>query len=155
MQKVFTQFGITSEKVVAVVTDNASNFAKTFREFGLGEAYIDLREECEYDEVFNVNLSEYEDDDNLSFQAAELSSRIAKLYNLPPHFRCACHTLNLVATADYKKIIDETFSVDVDTNTEENAHFSLIAKGNKLWKASRRPASSEVLTEILPKSRYK
>ena len=97
--KVHGQFKIT-EKVVGTTTDNGSNFVKAFSVFSPSED-----EKGEYQE--NVSVSD------------ALDSGLIDEPELPPHYRCAAHTLNLIATTDadraeldsvYKKLSRSTFA---------------------------------------------
>lgn len=61
---------------------------------------------------------------------------------LPQHFRCASHTLNLIATADTNKIIE--------TSRELGArHKNVIAKCTSLWKSLQSPKTNEVMKDYL------
>ena len=97
--KVHDQFNIT-EKVVATTTDNGSNFVKAFSVFGPSD---DENEE----NAGTVSMSD-------AFDAGLIDEP-----DLPPHHRCAAHTLNLIATTDaecaefnsaYKKLSRSTFT---------------------------------------------
>jgi len=73
------------------VTDNGSNFVKAFKEYGSEYFNVeadDNEEECEEADFVNIqNLLEEEDS-------------VGSLYKLPPHQRCASHTLSLICTID-------------------------------------------------------
>lgn len=82
-------------KVVKTTTDSGSNFIKAFSVFSeqshLEEAEVDPESsseehEAEYLDTFSI----LEQDNGLEYQ-------------LPPHQRCSCHLLNLVATTDAAK----------------------------------------------------
>lgn len=72
------EFSLSTQKIISTITDNASNFAKAFREFGV---------QLEFDEEEN-------EEDDVSIVAIEENL-------LPVHQRCASHTLNLLATTDF------------------------------------------------------
>ena len=74
VSKVHDQFNIT-ESLVATTTGNGSNFVKAFSVFGL----------CE-EATTNIDVSD------------TLNTGLIDEPNLPPHHRCAVHTLNLIAT---------------------------------------------------------
>ncbi|KAI2647136.1 hypothetical protein H4Q32_028534 [Labeo rohita] len=80
-------------KVVRTTTDSGSNFIKAFSVFGEQSQTEKAESESDQDSsedpqaVYVDTLSILEQDSGLEYQ-------------LPPHQRCACHLLNLVATTD-------------------------------------------------------
>lgn len=72
-------YGIT-EKVIATTTDNASNFVKAFREFGMPIEWHFV-DDAEFDPVTDVDYIEIE-----------------KVLSL--HVKCASHTLSLIGVKD-------------------------------------------------------
>lgn len=88
LDDVHSDFNI-KEKVTITTTDNGSNFVKAFSVFAevrINSVREEENEEGEEDDTVFVNvtdiLNERDGDEDVS---------------LPPHQRCACHTLNLVA----------------------------------------------------------
>ena len=84
-----------SFKTHGIVTDNAANFLKTFREFGTQDDT-----ENESDDIVIEESGEILDDGALVEETLELNS-------LPKHRSYACHSLNLVATKDSEKAMDD------------------------------------------------
>jgi hypothetical protein len=132
INSIHTKFGI-AKKVVATTTDNASNFGKAFRMFG----YVieDLNHEEDGDAV---------DEDLIhpvSITEALIDQRRNVHQQLPPHQRCACHSLNLIATKDAE-------------NAESNSQFkklyhSATAKAQAIWnKSSRSVQVAEAVLEM-------
>lgn len=80
--EVNSSFGLNSSNIVMTITDNGSNFVKAFREYGLSKE----REE------------EDSDDEAPIFDNARY---------LPQHQRCTSHTLNLLATTDFLRILKD------------------------------------------------
>ena len=74
--KIHSDFNFNSSKITATVTDNGSNFVKAFKEFGV---------ENDNDEDVPESVD---------------------VPHLPKHIRCASHTLNLLATTDFLKIVE-------------------------------------------------
>jgi hypothetical protein len=114
------------DKVRRTTTDNASNFVKAFRHFGLEtETLVEgaSRTATEEDEAEDEDPPELDDflegdedpeaDEDLVPEAVDLQDLLrrddeAEVNNiLPAHMRCAAHTLNLVATKDAKKAMDD------------------------------------------------
>lgn len=58
-------------------------------------------------------------------------------------FRCAAHLLNLIATADYKKIVDASHFRGV--------HVRVLLKCTQIWNGSHRPKGSEAIQLIIGK----
>jgi hypothetical protein len=132
INSIHTKFGI-AKKVVATTTDNASNFGKAFRMFG----YVieDFNDEEDGDAV---------DEDLIhpvSITEALIDQRRNVHQQLPPHQRCACHSLNLIETKDAE-------------NAESNSQFkklyrSATAKAQAIWnKSSRSVQVAEAGLEI-------
>ena len=88
LEEIHTDYEIVS-KIVKTTTDNGSNFVKAFSVFADNPEEPDDTEEDEYtcDEVYGDLTDAAE-----SFE-----------YQLPPHQRCAAHSLNLVSTVDAEK----------------------------------------------------
>ena len=62
--------------------------------------------------------------------------------SLPPHYRCASHTINLISTSDVEKYLT--------SNAESKAVYrSSTAKYTALWtKSSRSALASEIVEEV-------
>ncbi|XP_048103459.1 uncharacterized protein LOC125297258 isoform X1 [Alosa alosa] len=114
------------DKVVKTTTDNGSNFLKAFRGFGnhtavnpeLEQDLNDDEDECtpdgEHDDVEFQNTTEIlSQNDN------------TREYQLPPHQKCACHLLNLVATSDVLE--------GAGNETFKRLYFSSFSKCNAVW----------------------
>ena len=127
-------------KVCATITDNGSNFVKAFTVFSdsvncTTEEYEDVKEEEEdvafenIDELLSVDLEETSIDGLFQVQ-------------LPPHYRCAAHTLNLVASKDVDKFLSSS-------TTSKTVYHNSFAKSSALWnKASRSTVASDTVQEV-------
>ena len=51
------------------------------------------------------------------------------IYSLPPHRRCACHSLNLVATTDVEKIKDRHFDNLLKSCVSKVSNFNFLVGG--------------------------
>lgn len=114
-------------KVRATVTDNGSNFVKAFREFEAEEGAPDeLDDGIRFTDV-NAVL-DMEGDDELPFY-------------LPPHQRCAAHTLNLIATNEVQKA--------ASSGQSRRVYRSALGKCSFIWnKAHRSSAAAELVQDI-------
>lgn len=131
LEEIHLQYNLCSPKVVATVTDNGSNFVKAFAEYGLK---LPISENEEYD-------SEAEDEDAFNFvNFTDSASNIPQ--SLPKHYRCASHTLNLLATTDLNKAINGNVAL-------KSRHEKAIQKCNILWHKASRPKSAEVIQKVL------
>lgn len=121
LQIVCDSYGI-GEKVIATTTDNASNFAKAFREFGVP---IDshFQEDNEMNEICD-EIEYIEMDTALSMQV-----------------RCGSHTFSLVGVKDAANAQNDPkyFS----------HHSSAFTKLNRLWKCANQPKAAEQIVDIL------
>ena len=136
IENIHSSYGILN-KVVATVTDNGSNFVKAFKVYqpALTESDDEMEEEEStptVDEVTFLDMSEILSAENES--DGQLS--------LPPHHRCASHTINLISTNDVEKYLT--------SNAESKAVYrSSTAKCSALWtKSSRSTVASETVEEV-------
>uniref|UniRef100_A0A9J8CTB9 Transposase n=1 Tax=Cyprinus carpio carpio TaxID=630221 RepID=A0A9J8CTB9_CYPCA len=116
-------------KVSATVTDNGSNFVKAFNEYGGCEMddEMDSTDDVQFADVSAV-LQEEQEEEELNFF-------------LPPHHRCAAHTLNLIATTDLDKAASQGVS--------RKLYRSAMSKCAAIWnKAHRSSGAADAIEEI-------
>jgi hypothetical protein len=121
----FENYGIPSDRVTYVVTDNGSNFVKAFQEFGPSQDDAEIEEEGDEEAIVFRSLNEEENSATLS---------------LPRRHRCASHTLSLVAKTDSLKTTPNTIYTKL-------LHSSM-GKCSALWNKSNRPKSAEIIQNI-------
>uniref|UniRef100_A0A8C2CPR1 Transposase n=1 Tax=Cyprinus carpio TaxID=7962 RepID=A0A8C2CPR1_CYPCA len=90
LEDIFSQYGLTTEKVTACVTDNGSNFIKAFKEYQQVKSEEDEEEEVE------------EDDGKVAFTDLHSALTAGDDEDAQDH-RCAAHTLNLIANNEIDK----------------------------------------------------
>lgn len=126
LKEVCDMYGI-AEKVVATTTDNAANFDKAFREFGIPIEWHFL-DDAEFDPVTEVDYQEI--DTALSL-----------------HVRCASHTFSLIGVKDASKAMTDS--------SYFNKHTSAFKKLNRIWNCANKPKASETIMNMLGKSIYR
>lgn len=113
-----------STKVTATVTDNGSNFVKAFQMYQ-PELLSDDDDDEEDEEVTFTNVADV------------LDTSTEEGIVLPPHLRCASHTLNLISCSDVDKWL-------LSNPGTKGIYRSATAKCTALWsKASRSTLASE------------
>uniref|UniRef100_A0A672HM29 BED-type domain-containing protein n=1 Tax=Salarias fasciatus TaxID=181472 RepID=A0A672HM29_SALFA len=125
-----------STKVTTTVTDNGSNFVKAFRVYQQ-EQRNDSDDDDDHDdeEIIFTDVAEILDN------PTETEEGIV----LPPHQRCASHTLNLISCND----IDKWLLANPGTKA---VYRSSTAKCMAIWnKTSRSTVASEVVDDVLSK----
>lgn len=91
LHSIHTEFGLTHSKIVATITDNGSNFIKSFKMYGVVQERLHIAEEgCN---EYNKSDTETDSDSECFNEEAHLSPELQKF--LPAHLRCCAHTLNL------------------------------------------------------------
>ncbi len=129
IEQIHSSFALCG-KITATVTDNGANFVKAFRMFQADDDNDEA--ENNEDEVIFTDLHKVLRDDS------ETSER----YILPPHHRCASHTLNLICTNDVITFL--TAKADCKA-----VYRSATGKCSALWsKVSRSTVASEILAEF-------
>ena len=117
-------------KVVGMVTDNGTNFVKAFRLFEQDHDTENEDESSDEDEDGDESRTEDdkdEDDVMVDLDAILLSgSEDPEKIALPPHYRCAAHTLNLVASKDAELTMK-------DDRNYVRAERSFFKKAQTLW----------------------
>ncbi|XP_061704514.1 uncharacterized protein LOC133534820 [Cydia pomonella] len=141
LRDILHEFDLDLPKIVAITTDNGSNFVKAFKEFGVHPGSIETNDNCET--VSNVSNDDIEEE---PLMISDSNKGCIDFLNdhalLPYHMRCCSHTLNLIATTDLKHLLTTDTALS-------NIHKSVIDKCNRLWKMANRPKSSEIIQNIL------
>uniref|UniRef100_A0A3B4FBI5 BED-type domain-containing protein n=1 Tax=Pundamilia nyererei TaxID=303518 RepID=A0A3B4FBI5_9CICH len=115
IENIHSSYGLLN-KVVATVTDNGSNFVNAFQEESTPKD-----DDVTFSDLSEILSAENESDGQLS---------------LPPHRRCASHTINIICTRDVEK--------HLSTNAESRAVYGQLFGPNqedlhlhqKQWKKS-------------------
>ncbi|XP_018956210.2 uncharacterized protein LOC109086182 [Cyprinus carpio] len=123
------------DKVVRTTTDSGSNFLKAFHVFGMQkDAEVDDDEE-DMDALDASDHIEYHDASTILDEDSGME------YQLPPHQRCACHLLNLVATTDASL-------AEAMNDTYKRLFRATFAKCQAIWnKTGRSHLASEVVED--------
>ncbi|KAL7307647.1 hypothetical protein TKK_0000331 [Trichogramma kaykai] len=156
------QYKMRVGQVVATVTDNGSNFVKAYKVFGSSHVPDFLEDDNQNDD----------DDENLADQdetqeepteedlfgvenecaltdaaegSLEMSCESVPAAQLSCHYRCASHTLNLIATTDCYNIISKQAKL-------KRTHDSALMKCKLFWKSLKSVQKREVLTSLLGES---
>ncbi|KAL4120915.1 hypothetical protein QTP88_013522 [Uroleucon formosanum] len=143
LHSIFCEYGIIN-KISRVVTDNGSNFIKAFSVHTQTSETRNTGSRVE-----NSNDDEDgEDDNDDEIDMIEIDEILANgleqnpEYSLPPHHRCASHTLDLVATRDSEKALS-----DVIYKKQMRSSF---AKMQGLWnKQSRTSVVADTIHDAL------
>ena len=131
LDNIHSTYGIT-HKITATVTNNGSNFVKAFKR------YQPLESDSEEDED-EVTFRDI--DDALHATADDPDVVIT----LPPHKRCASHTLNLISCTDVDKWL-------LSQPATKAVYRSATAKCTALWnKTSRSSLAAETVDELMSK----
>lgn len=141
LDRINSEHALSYTKVVATVTDNASNMIKCFKEFGFIPKQIDdIGDDDDDDEDDNDDNDDNEEvEDEVIFNIIPEPST-EETVKLSSHVRCASHSLNLVATTDAGKGL----SLPVIKKIKHSA----MGKCSALWNAAGKPKSSEKISEI-------
>lgn len=158
---ILLEFNIDVSKVTHVITDNTSNFGKTFRCFGVkfenndqNRFMLELEKNKE-DTLNNMDDDDESDSDieinefnkispnvkntvheNDNFLMDELGNEII----LPSQLTCFSHTLNLIATTDCKKILNDSCNT-----TLKKMYRSAFGKLSSFWNIiSRSTVASDI-----------
>uniref|UniRef100_A0A8C6LEB6 HAT C-terminal dimerisation domain-containing protein n=1 Tax=Nothobranchius furzeri TaxID=105023 RepID=A0A8C6LEB6_NOTFU len=140
-EDIFSEYGLTLDKITACVTDNGSNFVKAFKEYQHIESE---EEEEEVDENICEEEAHFTDLHSVLASTNDENEHVG-LCVLPPHQRCAAHSLNLVANNEVEKRLA--------TNPESRTVYrSATAKCSALWtKSSRSTVAAECVEEVSDK----
>ncbi|KAL3977780.1 pogo transposable element with ZNF domain [Sarotherodon galilaeus] len=120
-----------SFKITSTVTDNGSNFVKAFKIYQPPPESNDS--EDEEDEVTFVSIGDV------------LQNGADGAISLPPHQRCASHTMNLISCTDVEKWL-------LSEAATKTIYRSATTKCAGLWnKASRSTVAAEIVEDIIAK----
>jgi len=136
IEQIHANYGLNG-KVVATITDNGSNFVKAFSVYStdidVAVAENDVEDEITFEDVDGL----LQVDDGSTEDLTQVQ------YELPPHERCAAHTLNLVASTDVDKYLSSS-------SASRSVYRSSFAKSSALWnKASRSTVAADKVEEIV------
>ncbi|CAH0731067.1 unnamed protein product, partial [Brenthis ino] len=139
IQEINGEFDLNTNKIVASVTDNGSNFVKAFKTFGVKLTNINIENEVMPDSQPTEASSESDVEEGESWNL----DNPEHICFLPVHLRCCAHFLSLCATTDANKVLTEQ-----DTPLSQ-MHAAIMKKCNVLWKAAGRPKSAETIQDVL------
>ena len=137
MEEVHRSFGLHC-KISATVTDNGSNFVKAFTSFSVLETKLDDKEEHFItDDDYGVELEDdatFTDIHSVMMLEQNEDNQTQVEYELPPHQRCASHTLNLVASTNVDKhLLSSSLSkVCIEVHSENVLHCGIRPGGQHL-----------------------
>ena len=137
IESVHANYGLLG-KITATVTDNGSNFVKAFAMFQSSSDSMEMTSslplppsmEDDSEEGMDRGETNFEDMNDLLGRGqnnTELTDDdMIVQYDLPPHEKCAAHTLNLVASSDVNKYL-------LSSTASKNVYQSSFSKCTALW----------------------
>lgn len=135
IQNAHQRYGLTPQKIVFTVTDNAANMVKAFKLFG-----VDGRPApANFSDDDGIDDSDIDRDDEMDIINLDVEvDNSANLVFLPRQIRCATHTLNLISTADINKAIETKLLKDESCDKQYRAS---IARCFGMWNYLSRSAN--------------
>jgi len=133
LNEIRREYNLRVEQIIKVITDNGSNFVKAFREYQGDQD--ELLQENEDDETIEapdfITLS-----DIIGGRETENEDDTEEAIVLPPHERCASHTLSLICVKDI-------------SDSKSKLMKSSFAKCYGIWnKSSRSTGCAEKIKDI-------
>ncbi|XP_074041207.1 uncharacterized protein [Leptinotarsa decemlineata] len=119
--------GLTENKLVRTITDSGCTFVKPFKVFGEKNEDEDDEEIDDEEDEFQILHLDSDEEKNNEESEDDIE--------LPKHLRYATHTLNLIATTDYKNTVR---SIPAIRTREKDAS----SKAAQLWKKFNKPKSN-------------
>lgn len=118
MTNITDNYKIDYSKITHTVTDNASNFGKSFITFSepiISQSNVNTMDNFnEEDDICSTNSEDFEDSSIDFINLNALLSTPTKLdndqFSLLPHITCCAHSLNLIATHEISRIIDVKYN---------------------------------------------
>ncbi|ODM88628.1 putative AC9 transposase [Orchesella cincta] len=139
--KIFESFDV-SNKIVNVITDNGSNFVKAFKVYSIDAAIQRVEDDG--------NEMEQESDEDKDIREVDFPELEDTGIVLPPHLRCASHTLNLIMTQNLEKVTKGREKAKTQFKKLLRDSFS---KCHAVWnKVGRSVKSSELVRNLLGKN---
>lgn len=149
LEGIHSEYGII-DKIVKTTTDNGSNFCKAFAMFGED---FNIENETALTTSANNSNTDINTDVSAATSVGEVNTGEIEFnavdellrctdgdFRLPAHQRCACHTLNLVATTD-------ACAAESDAVFKKTCR-STFAKCQAMWnKQSRSVQASELIAD--------
>ena len=125
-----------------MITDNGSNFVKAFTVFSDSASANCTTEDVEEDRE-DVAFENVDELLSLDPEGINIDKDLTPVqFDLPPHYRCAAHTLNLVACKDVDKFLSSS-------TASKNVYRNSFAKSSALWnKASKSTVASDTVQEV-------
>lgn len=138
LHSIHSEFGLSSGKIVATITNNGSTFAKAFRMFGIKEALVTRgdEEDCMSSSSDNSSSDEEDIEESTPVNADYMNNL------LPRQLRCSAHTLNLCITTDMVRTINSNEALSA-------VHTEVMQKCNILWKEALRPKFAETIEQTI------
>lgn len=136
LYKIYTTYKIQN-KIVSTTTDNGSNFVKVFNTYSNTNNSDSDNDPDSDDENENVDLFD------ILGSTSALEQESDTFIQLPPHYRCASHTLDLIAKSDVDKMIN--------TNTNFKKFYrKMLGKCTSIWsKQNMSPLAAEKIHDTL------
>lgn len=146
IDEIHGNFNLNYNKITATVTDNASNFIKAFKEFGVNMSLDVLVNSISNDNIDETEMADESEEisDTIFVPSAYVEEENEKIYNLhlPNHQRCISHLINLIASSDSLKIMNKNEAI-------RSKHTKIMNKCSQLWNKAGRPKSAEIIKHVL------
>ena len=145
LTEIMDKFKIDVSKVTHIVTDNASNFGKSFKVFS-SSSLPEIQQtslQCtgnfhEEDDLSSCSSDNEMDSEDSDIEIVEMDSIFSNTKNiekdndkmcLPQNMRCCAHTLSLIATCDVSKITDANYvKVSKSTFNKLSSFWNLVSR---------------------------
>ena len=141
LSDIHDEYNLPVDKITCCVTDNGSNFVKAFKEF---EVDVELARDSDDEEVADTvdDIEQIDVDELIQSQHNESTEVNEDVIILPPHQRCASHTLNLVG-------INSPLAAAKANGKYRSLLHSTNAKLSAIWNKVNSPQSNEIIQTVL------